>query len=290
MKEQDRAVPSSSSNRFPILPLLAALLFLILLAYTFLQNKSSRKASFVASPLPEEVIATNHPVNPAELTAPQSATQAVGTVAGTTMQAEAAASENDIEKLPENERAEAYAHEGDLLIKAKRYREAIAALRRALSYDSQNESAHYNLALALAKTGEEQQAKVEYMEALRITPDYAEAHNNLGNLLLKEGKLDDALTHFKEAVRINPQNAIAYNNIGTALARKGRYYDAGENFSKAVALSPDYLEARFNLANAYIKEGLPNDAQRELNEALRIKPDFTPARQALQRLRGPRQN
>src|SRR5207237_7206185 len=66
---------------------------------------------------------------------------------------------------------------------------------------------HYNLALALARQGQRKAAKAEYLEALRIYPDYTEAHNNLGNLLVAEGEFDDAITHFKDAVKISSDNA-----------------------------------------------------------------------------------
>jgi tetratricopeptide (TPR) repeat protein len=42
--------------------------------------------------------------------------------------------------------------------------------------------AHYNLGVALEKTGRVQEAIAQYERALRIQPDYTEAQNKLAHL------------------------------------------------------------------------------------------------------------
>src|SRR5690348_8019358 len=102
--------------------------------------------------------------------------------------------------LTDTEKAAFYQNLGSQLLQKQRYGDAIAQYRTAVKLNPEDEDTHYNLALALAKGGDQEGAKKEYLEALRIYPDYPEAHNNLGNLLLAEGKLEDAVTHFKAAL------------------------------------------------------------------------------------------
>src|SRR5207237_850288 len=127
--------------------------------------------------------------------------------------------------------------------------------------------------------------KPEYLEALRIYPDYTEAHNNLGNLLVADGKLEEAIEHFRAALKISPDSASAQNNLGNALARQGKVGEAIPCFREAARLKPDYLEARHNLASAYLAQGRIDEAITEFTAILKLNPDFAPARHGLLKAR-----
>ena len=59
----------------------------------------------------------------------------------------------------------------DLLDKGK-IDEAVADFKEAARLSPEDEDMHYNLALALARQGKREAAQAEYLEALRIYPDY----------------------------------------------------------------------------------------------------------------------
>jgi tetratricopeptide (TPR) repeat protein len=158
---------------------------------------------------------------------------------------------------------------------------AVAQFQEAVKFNPEDEDAHYNLALALARQENREAAKKEYLEALRIYPDYAEAHNNLGNLLVNEGKFSEAVEHFQAALKISPDSASAHNNLGNALARQGKVDEAIPCFSEALRLKPVYVEARYNLANAYLNKRRIDEAIDEFSAILRHQPDFGPARKGL---------
>ncbi len=162
---------------------------------------------------------------------------------------------------------------------------AVAQYKEALRLNADDEVAHYNLALALAKLGDRHAAEEQYREALRIYPDYAEAHNNLGNLLAAEGKLGEAMTNLEAAVRLAPLDATAHNNLGNALARQRRIPEAIPCFREAIRLRPDYVEGHYNLGAARLLQGDPDEAIAELEAALRLKPDFEPAIRELNKAR-----
>src|SRR5204863_9950621 len=75
---------------------------------------------------------------------------------------------------------------GNRFLAEGRVKEAINQYRIGVKYQFEDEDCHYNLALALARDGQNDEAVKEYQEALKIFPDYVEAHNNLGNLLVRE--------------------------------------------------------------------------------------------------------
>jgi len=183
------------------------------------------------------------------------------------------------------DRVVALVTEGNQLLDRRNYAEAVRKYEQAVAIKPGDEDLHYNLAIALAKSGKTEEAKKHYEEALQIFPDYGEARNNLGNLLMKENKLGEAIDQFREAVRILPGNSSFHNNLGTAFGRQGNLTEAITEFKEAVKLTPAYVEARVNLANASLAAGQVDEAITQLNEALRLQPDFQPAIQAMRRAR-----
>jgi len=162
--------------------------------------------------------------------------------------------------------------------------EAVDVLKQALALDPEHEVVHYNLGMALAKLGQNEEAIKEYEEALRLFPDYAGAHNNLGNLLLRVKRRDEAVKHFEQAVNIKPDWAAAWNNFGNAVAQLGRGTEAHSYFEKATQLDPNYVEAHFNLGTSYALQKRLPEARHEFETVLRLQPGFGPAQQALARL------
>jgi tetratricopeptide (TPR) repeat protein len=160
---------------------------------------------------------------------------------------------------------------------------AIRELQQAIALSPNDEDAHYNLGIALARAGREDDAIREYEAALRLFPDYAEVHNNYGNLLLRKGRVAEAIEHLDAAVKAMPDYALAHNNLGNALNQQGRPREALEHFKKAVQIQPDHWQARFNLGQVYLAQDQPAQAINELTEVLRVNPKFEPAERALHR-------
>lgn len=139
---------------------------------------------------------------------------------------------------------------GLALFKSGRNDEAIASYQRALDLKPRYPEAHYNLALALVKSGRTEEATAHYEEALRIKPDYAEPHNGLGLVLASAGRLPDAISQYEAALRIDPTDAGFHENLGVALFHSGRLDDAIANYEQALKLRRGFGKAQNNLGVA----------------------------------------
>ncbi len=154
----------------------------------------------------------------------------------------------------------------------------VALWEDSVSKSPWNARAHNNLGLAYEGMGRMEEAKREYMEAIRIDPSYAEAHNNLGLIYEAEGRIEDAMREFKKAVELKPRLAEAHNNLGNIYLNLGRIDDALREYMETIRLKPHFAEAYNNLGLVYERLGLPERAMEEYRKALVYKPDYIIAR------------
>ena len=188
-------------------------------------------------------------------------------------------------QLSDSEEAASYLNRGTELFQRGKFEEAATNYATAVKLTPGDETAHFDLALALARLGRPSEAQEQYLEALRLYPEYPEAHNNLGNLLASQGQLTEAVEHLNTALKLSPDSASAHNNLGTALVKQGKLNEAVVHFSEAARLMPGYAEARCNLGNAYLSQGRTDEAIAEFNAALHGNPDFEPALRGLAKAR-----
>ena len=138
--------------------------------------------------------------------------------------------------------------------------------------------AHLNLASALAKLGQTDEAKAALAECIRYKPDLAQAYNNLGNLLADEGAFAAAADNYRRAIELNPGSADAWYNLGIVSIRGGELETAISQFDRALAIHPHSAETHHNRASAQLQlgrfaEGL---AEYEWRFASRDFPPFRP--------------
>jgi Flp pilus assembly protein TadD len=61
---------------------------------------------------------------------------------------------------------------------------------------------------------------MHYSEALKFKNDDAGIHTNLAIALARKGQIDEAVKHFTEAVRLSPDELEYRNNLRLALTRQ----------------------------------------------------------------------
>ena len=98
--------------------------------------------------------------------------------------------------------------------------EAVAAFRKAVELNSQDERAHLGLAAALLQQRDLEGAVQHAADAERIAPDDPAAHTLLGLALLSGAKVDEAIVEFHTSLRLDPRDAEARDYLQQALKLK----------------------------------------------------------------------
>ena len=81
---------------------------------------------------------------------------------------------------------------------------------------------HRNLAGALTLAGMDDRAVIEYVEAIRLKPDYTEARSRLATVLIKLKRIDDAIAQLREVVRLRPDSAEAQDDLAKAERQRNK--------------------------------------------------------------------
>lgn len=150
-----------------------------------------------------------------------------------------------------------------------------------INHESDLAQWRYYRGLTFLKSGQTDNAIREYLEAIRIKPDFPEAHNHLGASLYKQGKQDEAISLYKKALLINPDYLDAHNNLGVALAAQGKYGEAITHYTRALRVKSDDEEAYYNLGLALAAQRKLDEAIAHYTKALLIKPDYAEAHHIL---------
>lgn len=129
---------------------------------------------------------------------------------------------------------------GNVLAKARRPDEAIAAYRQALSLKGNFTEAMTNLATTYGEKGDDQTAITWFERVLELRPGFVELHMNYANSLQRLGRLSEAAEHYQKAVDLSPADAAVRFNYGVCLERLGRPTDAAAQYEAAIAARPDW--------------------------------------------------
>jgi len=153
---------------------------------------------------------------------------------------------------------------------------ALAAFRKALEINPNDDSVYNNLGNLYYDMGKNKAAEEAYEKSLKTNPRYAQTYYNLGNLYNRINSKGKAVSLYKRAIEINPDYAKAYNNLSDIYYNMGKPKDAIEMLKKAVEIDPNFEEAHNNLGIAYYQEGRHDLAIEHLNKALRLGYEVNP--------------
>ncbi|HVN41949.1 MAG TPA: tetratricopeptide repeat protein, partial [Steroidobacteraceae bacterium] len=134
-------------------------------------------------------------------------------------------------------KAEIYSDLGFIMARLGQADEARADYLKALELDPNCASAHFNMAVAFVQAGQFGEAEAHYRQALRGKPT-AETYNGLGYALGRQGRTDEAAAEFRQAIDTNPKFTPAYNNLADVLAKQGKLEEAAHYYELSLALKP----------------------------------------------------
>lgn len=166
---------------------------------------------------------------------------------------------------------------GVMLASLGRWDEAATAYGVAVVLDQRNVDARFNLALALFRTKQKDQARVELDRLMALRADLPEAVALNGELLRDEGRPTEAIEAFMQAIELGMETSDVYVNLGLALEDMNRGDEAAQALHKANRLDDGDAAACFHLGNFYRNKGNKDQAEKFFARAVSLRPDFAEA-------------
>jgi tetratricopeptide (TPR) repeat protein len=131
---------------------------------------------------------------------------------------------------------------GQFYATQQRWQEALPLLSEAMMIDSSNKVYRYHLAVALAKSGDEQTALSHFQQAVGDAPAYF----NVGIILKQQGNYRKAEQYLLTALTKNPNLAAAQ----TALSEVRQQAQASETYSSQRRMTPQIQAAGHQVPQA----------------------------------------
>jgi tetratricopeptide (TPR) repeat protein len=151
----------------------------------------------------------------------------------------------------DSENKKAYFNLAMALIGAGRPGEAQGVLEGLISQDPNNQNLLEALAFSYHAQGDNVRAIEIYRRILEATPANNKVRYNLGMLLWKEEQREAALDAFSTILENDPEDLDALYNRGELLLELGRIEEAAGVFEAYLQSQPDSADAYMHLADAY---------------------------------------
>lgn len=173
---------------------------------------------------------------------------------------------------------------GQCLLDQRRAVEAIPHLDAAVAAGVRRDVAPFDLARALASTGDYDAAR-RALASLDIPP-LADTASFVNAGQMAEGLRDAplAIRFYAAAVERLDAPVAVVERLGVLLAMGGRAREAIAVLERGVRQSPGAASLHLNLAVALAQEGRFDEARARVAEALRLRPDYPQARALAERL------
>ena len=159
-----------------------------------------------------------------------------------------------------------------------RLSQAEAAFRAALDIQPANSDVRYNLALVQSDLDDQAGAIASYRALIESVPDHVQALNNLASALVRRGEFEEALSLLDRALTLRPRLALLHHTRGNALRSSGRFGEAVQAYRDALMLNPDLVRAQYNIALVEQEHGDPERAVESFLKVLEREPDHALAR------------
>jgi len=127
------------------------------------------------------------------------------------------------------------------------------------------------MARALAYLDRPHEANDLYAAAIERDPSFLEAYLQAGELFVEKYNYAEAADFFREALRLNPQCARAHLGLARSV-RLERGGEAWAHVQRALAVNPRLVEAHDLAAALLLEVGEVEAAERHLEEALSVNP------------------
>ena len=131
----------------------------------------------------------------------------------------------------------------------------------------------FNLGNLLFEEGESEDAIKAYEEALVMYPSFRRAHRNLAVALVRKGDLEDALEHLIEAMRLGDADGATYGMLGYCRLQRGEWASALQAYRMAQLSQPETAEWKAGVAQCLQNLDARDEAVAMLDEVIRQRPE-----------------
>lgn len=157
------------------------------------------------------------------------------------------------------------------LVKAS-YKMAGDNYRQALKFMPNDPSAHLGLGHALHGLGLDDEALLEYFEALKCKQDLYPARFYIGAIMMKRETWDEAAGQFLQIIKAIPTDLPARGNLGVCYMQKGQMDAAIDQFKYIVSVDQKNVDGFYNLACAYDLKQDFRSAAENYKKVIQINP------------------
>ena len=116
---------------------------------------------------------------------------------------------------------DAFFNLGNAYRSAQRWEEAIPCYQKSSQLNGQHPESLNNLGLCFRELKNFTAAENAFQHALSLQPDFAGARLNLGNVFRDQGKNFDAISTYEKWIELNPASADAHFALGLVLIEVG---------------------------------------------------------------------
>ncbi len=174
--------------------------------------------------------------------------------------------------------------EGNKLIEAGQYDEALKVFEEFMTKYPQIHQVRLNIGTCYLKKGELDKAEAEFKAVLdktiEVYGDYKKdpaaslrAFSGLGEIYLKCNDLDTARKYFTQALDISPEDEVAAYNVAEILFSNQSIDEAIRFYELAIKIKKDWSKPYHKLGLAYLNKGDYEKALENLRKFLEMDPN-----------------
>jgi len=134
--------------------------------------------------------------------------------------------------------------------------------------------AYLNAGIAYARSGNPEEAKHCFQEALMLHPGSTDAVRGLAALALDQQNFDEAYDHHQRLIELGEKSPELFYNAGLICQKRGLATDAILYYQMALNEDPEFAEALLNLGHALMATGQEEEARSYWRKAIRQKPEL----------------
>ena len=150
------------------------------------------------------------------------------------------------------------------------------AVKKSLSLDENNFSAHNHLGSLFVMKKKHDNAILEYKKAIELNPNSADSYSAIGWVLNLSDKPAESLEYLNKGLRLNPIPSVIWlSALGGTYRLLGQYEKAIELYKKCIEREPNFWGSYGGLAVAYSLSGQDKKAKTAVRQLLEVFPGYS---------------